>query len=139
MDSILKESVLTNKQSKKIIRFSSTAWRRFWLGHSPKVWDNLSCGENFFEKSKSWQYINVISLMYLHYNINYVQASRRISDEKMEEDAGKIFYYLYEVVTAYLYIGVIPYLSSYYRKYLSDNRIEYINDSVEEIFRFYNN
>lgn len=164
MDSILKESVLTNKQSKKIIRFSSTAWRRFWLGHSPKVqylitgdharwvcrhvkallsinivmdetdkklsmrdlwrkskcridnvikvWDNLSCGENFFEKSKSWQYINVISLMYLHYNINYVQASRRISDEKMEEDAGKIFYYLYEVVTAYLYIGVIPYLSS---------------------------
>ncbi|PKY51893.1 hypothetical protein RhiirA4_407848, partial [Rhizophagus irregularis] len=43
---------------------------------------------------------------------NVIKASRRISDEKMEEDAGKIFYYLYEVVTAYLYIGVIPYLSS---------------------------
>ncbi|CAB5385771.1 unnamed protein product [Rhizophagus irregularis] len=27
---------------------------------------------------------------------NVIKASRRISDEKMEEDAGKIFYYLYE-------------------------------------------
>jgi hypothetical protein len=135
--------LLTNKLTKsKIIRFSSTAWRRFWLGHSPKVpynqrlmrneyvvmsrqllsinivmdetdkklsmpsvwdlwrkskcridyvikvWDNLSWSETFFEKSKYWKCINAIPFIcwiYLHYNINYV-ASRRISDEKMEED-----------------------------------------------------
>ncbi|CAB5373317.1 unnamed protein product [Rhizophagus irregularis] len=63
---------------------------------------------------------------------NVIKASRRISDEKMEEDAGKIFYYLYEVVTAYLYMSyTIPIIISSIEPHVSQDMPNFFKQEKE--------